>query len=216
MSSRRTPSTEPSGGPRTRGGAAPEAEAPARVTNADRARVGAIHPTRNMMERVRALAEPLAEARGCTIAAVEAVGSVTGRRVLRISIDKVGGARVEDCTRISRALSPALDVEDLIDSAYDLEVSTPGMDRPIQRAEDYVRFTGCEVRIKMWAMDGRRRLKARILGCQDGVVQLSTDGGPRDLPLEDIERANLLLTFEQFNRLGQGVSPVADEEGDPS
>ncbi len=216
MASRRPPSSDSRGTPRSRAGAGPAAEAPARVTNADRARVGAIHPTRDMIARVRALAEPLAEARGCTIAAIEAVGSVTGRRVLRISIDKVGGAGVEDCTRVSRALSPALDVEDLIDSAYDLEVSTPGMDRPIQRAEDYVRFTGCEVRIKTWGMDGRRRLKARILGCQDGAVQLATDGGPRDLPLEEIERANLVLTFEQFNRLGQGLHPVADEEGDPS
>ena len=213
MSSRRTPSTD-SRGSRARAGSADEA--PARVTNADRARVGAIHPTRDMIQRVRALAEPLAEARGCTIAAVEAVGSVTGRRVLRISIDKVGGASVEDCTRVSRSLSPALDVEDLIDTAYDLEVSTPGMDRPIQRAEDYVRFTGCDVRIKTWGMDGRRRLKARILGCQDDVVQLATDGGTRDLPLEDIERANLVLTFEQFNRLGQGLHPAAEEEGDPS
>jgi ribosome maturation factor RimP len=167
---------------------------------------------RTLIDTVRRLAEPLAEARGCEIVAVEAVGSPSGRRVLRVSIDRVGGATIEDCTRVSRGLSPALDAEDLIPGAYDLELSTPGQERPVQLAADFERFKGCEVRIKLWGMDGRRRMKATLLGCADGVVHVQTEQGPRDIPLDDIERANLALTFEQYTRLGEGLHPLA--EGD--
>lgn len=171
-----------------------------------------VDSTRTLIAAVRRLAEPLAEARGCEVVAVEAVGSTSGRRVLRVSIDRVGGATIEDCTRVSRGLSPALDAEDLVPGAYDLELSTPGQERPVQRAKDFAYFVGCEVRIKQWGTDGRRRLKAMILGCDADVVHVQTEQGPRDIPLDDIERANLALTFEQYTRLGEGLHPVA--EGD--
>lgn len=202
--SRRSQRTGRSAGPRRH-----DARAPVEVPEV--IRTGPRPTTRELFARVRLLAEPIAEGRGCEVVAVETVSSVAARRVLRVSVDRPGGATIEDCTRISRALSPALDAEDLVDVAYDLEVSTPGIDRPVQRAEDFVRFAGCDVRIKTWGMDGRRRLKARILGCEDGVVHLQTDGGPRDVAVDDIERANLVLTFEQFHRLGQGLHPA---EGD--
>ena len=170
---------------------------------------------RSLLARVRALAEPLAEARGLDVVAIELTGAPSGRRVLRISLDKLGGATIEDCTRVSRGLSPALDAEEVITDAYDLEVSTPGMDRPLQREQDWVRFVGCDVRLKTWDMDGRRRLKARIVSVTDGVVRLQTEGGPRDLALDDIERANLVLDFDQYQRLGQGLHPVAEGETKP-
>jgi ribosome maturation factor RimP len=163
-----------------------------------------------LRERIRALAEPLAEVRGCDVVGVELVSAPTGGRVLRLSIDKVGGATIEDCTRVSRSLSPALDAEDVITTAYTLEVGTPGMERPLQRAVDWQRFVGCACRIKTWEMDGRRRLKGTIRGCVDGVVQVDTDAGARSFPLDEIERANLVLDFEQYTRIGQGLHPLAD------
>jgi ribosome maturation factor RimP len=169
-------------------------------------------PTRILVAKVRELAEPLAELRGCEVVGVEAVGSASGKRVLRISIDKVGGATIEDCTRVSRSLSPALDAEDIIAHAYDLEVGTPGMERPLQREKDWVQFIGCACRVKTWDMDGRRRLRGVIRGCEGGVVRLDTDGGPREIPLEEIDRANLVLDFEQYTRLGQGLHPLAEGE----
>ncbi len=168
--------------------------------------------TRRLQQQIRALAEPLAEARGCEVVGIELVGAPSGRRVLRVAIDKVGGATIEDCTRVSRALSPALDAEDIITAAYDLEVGTPGMERPLQREKDWIRFQGLPCRVKTWDMDGRRRVKGVIGPCVEGVVTLETDAGPRSFPLDDIERANLVLDFAQYTRLGQGLSPLAEGE----
>ena len=165
---------------------------------------------RSLTQALRALAEPVAERQGCEVVAVELLGAPSGGRVLRISVEKLGGASIEDCARVSRALSPALDAEDLIDGAYTLEVSTPGMDRPLQREQDFAYFTGCEARIKLFGMDGRRRMKVRLLGTDSGTVRVRLDGGEeRNLSIDEIERANLVLDFEQYARLGQGLHPMA-------
>jgi ribosome maturation factor RimP len=171
---------------------------------------------RTVIDTLRALIEPVAERQGCDLVAIELVGGLAGKRVLRVSIDKVGGATISDCTKVSRALSPVLDADDLIPSAYDLEVSTPGMERPLQREKDFAYFAGCEARIKLYGMDGRRRLKVRLLGASDGQVRVNVEGeGERILPLDDIERANLVLDLDQFARLGQGLHPVeSDAEGE--
>ncbi|MDP2312825.1 MAG: ribosome maturation factor RimP [Pseudomonadota bacterium] len=170
---------------------------------------------RSLIDSLRALAEPVAERQGCDLVAIELVGGAAGKRVLRVSLDKVGGATISDCTQVSRALSPVLDAEDLIASAYDLEVSTPGMERPLQREKDFAYFAGCDARIKLYGMDGRRRLKVRLLGAADGTVRVKVDDeGERLIPLADIERANLILDLEQFARLGQGLHPVNQPEAE--
>ena len=167
--------------------------------------------SRQLLAAIRALAEPVVERFGCELVAIEIGSGPSNWRILRVSIDKVGGATITDCAHVSRALSPALDVEDKIPEAYDLEVSTPGMERPLQREQDFVRFAGCDVRVKLYGQDSRRRIKVRILGCEAGVVRLGADDGERLVPIEDIERANLVLTLEQYARLGQGLHPIGDE-----
>lgn len=170
--------------------------------------------TRRLIAQLRALAEPVAERFGCDVVAVELLGVPGGTgRILRVSIDKVGGAGIDECTRVSRALSPALDAEDVIPGAYNLEVSTPGMERPLQREKDFVYFAGCNVRVKVYGMDSRRRLKGKLLGCKDGLVEVENEQGRHTIPLEDIERANLALDFDQYARLGQGLHPIP--EGEP-
>jgi ribosome maturation factor RimP len=168
--------------------------------------------SRKLEHTLRAIAEPIAERMGCDVVAVEVLGSAASRRIVRVSLDKPGGATISDCTRVSRALSPALDVEDAIPGAYDLEVSTPGIDRPLQRERDFAYFAGCEVRIKLHGQDGRRRTKARLLGCNDGIVELQTEQGRTSVPLEEIERAHLVLDLDQYARLGQGLHPIAEGE----
>jgi ribosome maturation factor RimP len=133
--------------------------------------------------------------------------------VLRISVDKVGGIGIEDCTRVSRQVSPALDVADPIFGSYELEVSTPGIERPVQRAEDFARFAGCEIRLKPFGVEAKKRTKGTLVGIHDGVVSVQTAAELRIFPLESIERANLALTLEQFRRLGQGLPPL--EEATP-
>lgn len=168
--------------------------------------------SRSLIARLRALCEPVAERFGCEVVAVELMGGSPGRgRLLRISIDKPGGAGIAECTRTSRALSPLLDETDLVAGQYDLEVSTPGMERPLQLEKDFVYFTGCDVRFKLWGVDARRRLKGRLLGVESGLVTVENEQGRHTLPLEDIERAHLVLSLEQYARLGQGLHPIEGE-----
>ena len=161
------------------------------------------------LRQLRAIVDPIVERHGCDPVAVELVGAARGP-VLRVSIDKVGGVGIEECTRISRQLSPALDVADPILGSYDLEVSTPGIERPVQRAADFARFVGCDVRVKPFGVESKKRTKGVLVGVVDGVVSVRTPEEVRQFPVEAIERANLVLTLDQFRRLGEGLSPIAE------
>lgn len=170
--------------------------------------------TRSLLRALRALAEPIAARCDVDVVAIEWIGTSEGR-VLRVSVDRAGGSTITDCTRFSRIFSPALDAADLIATAFNLEVSTPGMERPVQRRVDFERFVGCTVRVKTWDMDGRRRVKCVITGVEDDDVLVTVDGVPRRYALEDIDRANLVLDLAQFERLGQGLHPIAPDEPAP-
>jgi ribosome maturation factor RimP len=102
---------------------------------------------------------------------------------------------VEDCAQISRSISALLDVADPIAGAYVLEVSSPGIDRPLVRPEDYDRFAGFEARIELSRPhDGRKRFRGRLLGRAADCVRLVMAEGEALLPLADIARAKLILT----------------------
>jgi ribosome maturation factor RimP len=132
-----------------------------------------------------------------------------GYRVVRVAL--TGGARptlqvmaerrdevpmtVDDCADISRSASALLDVADPIAGAYMLEVSSPGIDRPLVRPEDYDRFAGFEARIDLNApFEGRKRYRGRLLGRADEHVRLAGEAGEVRLPLAAIARAKLVLT----------------------
>ena len=108
---------------------------------------------------------------------------------------------VDDCVEISRAVSALLDVEDPLPGSYVLEVTSPGIDRPLVRPDDFVRFAGLEARVETAEpIDGRRRFKGRLLGVEeaDGTVRIETadGGGVAAIPLAAIKRAKLVLTDE--------------------
>jgi len=104
---------------------------------------------------------------------------------------------VDDCADISRTVSALLDVADPIPVAYALEVSSPGIDRPLIEREDFVRYAGYDAKIEMNHMiDGRKRFRGRLLGADDGAVRIALDDREVALPLADIVRAKLLLTDE--------------------
>jgi ribosome maturation factor RimP len=104
---------------------------------------------------------------------------------------------VEDCAEISRSVSALLDVEDPIAGAYTLEVSSPGIDRPLVRPADYDRFAGFEAKIELSeSLDGRKRFRGRLLGRRDDQVRLVAESGEVLLPLNRIARAKLVLTDE--------------------
>jgi len=121
------------------------------------------------------------------------------RAILQIMAERADGApmTVEDCADISRSVSALLDVEDPIREAYTLEVSSPGIDRPLTRLKDFERFAGFEARLESrMAIDGRKRFKGMLKGVEDGLVCIDTEQGPARLEFDNILRAKLVLTDE--------------------
>jgi ribosome maturation factor RimP len=121
------------------------------------------------------------------------------RRTLQIMVERADRAHmtVEDCADVSRAVSAILDVADPLPGAYTLEVSSPGIDRPLTRPADYTRFAGYEARIETEAaIDGRKRFRGRIAGLEGEEVRLALEDGEARLPLAAIKRAKLILTDE--------------------
>lgn len=119
------------------------------------------------------------------------------RPVLQVMAERADGApmTVEDCSGISHTVSLLLDAENPIAGAYALEVSSPGIDRPLTRPKDFERFAGFEVRLETREpVAGRRRFRGRLKGIADGAVSVATDEGEAVVPFEAISKARLVLT----------------------
>lgn len=146
--------------------------------------------------KIETAIEPQITALGCTLVRVKFYGG--RRQVLQVMIEREDGSdvNVDDCAAVSRALSPVLDVFDPIVGAYALEVSSPGIDRPLTRPEDFVRFAGFEAKVELEEnRDGRRRYKGLLLGLNEAEsVCLDVDGETVELPLTVIQSAKLVLT----------------------
>ena len=117
--------------------------------------------------------------------------------VLRLFIDKGGGVTVEDCQSVSQHVGDVLDVEDLIEHGYRLEVSSPGLDRPLTREGDFLRFAGNRARISTRdPISNQRNFQGRILGVEDHRVLFEEDqGGKMSIPYQEISRARLIPEF---------------------
>ncbi len=114
--------------------------------------------------------------------------------VLRLFIDRQGGVTLEDCTAVSREVSRYLEVEDPIEQAYHLEVSSPGLERPLKKKDDFIRFAGRRARIKMLEKIGDQRVFIGTLkGVEQEDVVLTIDGQSHHFPLAGISRARLVL-----------------------
>jgi ribosome maturation factor RimP len=112
--------------------------------------------------------------------------------ILRIYIDQEKGITVDDCADVSRQISALLDVEDPIQQAYDLEVSSPGINRPLFKKADYQKYAGAQAKIKLGvALNGRKNFSGILQGCEDDLVLIEVDNEVFELPFHDIARANL-------------------------
>lgn len=119
--------------------------------------------------------------------------------VLVLYIDRAGGIRVEDCETVSREVAALLDVEDPIPGNYILQVSSPGLDRPLFTLEQFERFSGEEVKLTAFApVNGRRKFKGRILGAADGTVRLEQDGNEVSLEFGNIAKARLVPDYDSL------------------
>ena len=150
-----------------------------------------------LAERIAKLITPAIEAMGFDLVRVQVSGSQ--RPTLQIMAEPVSGRAmsVDDCAEISRAISAVLDVEDPIAGAYSLEVSSPGIDRPLTRHSDYSDWAGHEARLKFdEPIDGARQVSGVIEGVDGDKVRISTTKGLREIPFNSIAAAKLLLTDE--------------------
>ncbi|MBV9783597.1 MAG: ribosome maturation factor RimP [Acidisphaera sp.] len=122
------------------------------------------------------------------------------RPTVQIMVERADGAPVgiEDCQRVSEVLGAVIDVEDPMQGAWTLEVSSPGIDRPLTRMKDWNRFSGHRARVDFAEpLDGRRRVTGIVLGADDQVARMRTDDGTElVLPLTNVRRAKLVLTDE--------------------
>lgn len=144
-------------------------------------------------ETLNQLLEPVVVGMGCELVGIEYRGNPKNG-LLRLYIDKPGGVDLDDCTRVSRQVSGVLDVEDPISGHYTLEVSSPGLDRPIFKTADYDRFAGEQIRLRLQApLDGRRRIAGVLRGLRGDQVVVDENGTEINVPLSQIEKANLEL-----------------------
>lgn len=153
-----------------------------------------------ILDRVRQLAAPLAAQEGMELVDVE-IGGGGGRQILRVYLDKQGGVSLDDCSSLSRAVSAALDVEDPLDGAYDLEVSSPGLDRPLRTPEHFEKFKGSKVRVKTFGpvpeCENRKTFVGILKGFSDGKVIVDVDGKEFRVPHAQVSKAKVEPVFDQ-------------------
>ena len=148
------------------------------------------------LEQLQALLAPVVEALGYQCWGVEFISQ--GRHsLLRVYIDHPDGILVDDCEKVSRQMSGVLDVEDPISSDYTLEVSSPGMDRPLFTLEQYAAHVGDQVKIRLRSpFEGRRNFQGLLRGVEEQDVVVLVDDHEYLLPIDMIDKTNIIPRFE--------------------
>jgi ribosome maturation factor RimP len=147
---------------------------------------------RHVPGKIQALVEPVVDSLGYELVGIEYL--IQGKHgLLRVYIDTDDGVDVKDCQRVSHQLSGVLDVEDVIKGQYQLEVSSPGLDRPLFTEEHFERFAGRQAKLKLTApMEGRRKFQGVLQGVKDGNVLIDVGEEVFSLSLSAIDKANLI------------------------
>lgn len=166
-------------------------------------------------KRILGLISPQAKGLGMEIVRVRMMGGK--RPLLQVMAEKAGGAPtdVEDCAALSRAMSDILDAEDPITDRYTLEVSTPGIDRPLTRAEDFARWIGQAAKVELIRpLDNRRRFQGVITGEKDGNITLLLDDETElEAGIDELSKASLILTDQLIEAAKQaGTLPPQDND----
>jgi len=155
-------------------------------------------------DKIEQLVTPALESAGYELVRVQINGDKN--KTLQIMAERIdkGEMTVEDCASISREISAILDVEDPISDAYALEVSSPGIDRPLVRLKDFERYAGFDARVDMnFLVEGRKKFKGKLLGIQDDKIEIRVKEETFELPFGEIRRAKLLLTQELLDAAQQ-------------
>jgi len=149
----------------------------------------------NIISNIKELLEPILFEKRLELFDIE-FKSQGQKGVLRVFIDKDEGVTIDDCTVISRELGTLLEVHDVIPGSYTLEISSPGLTRPLKKPSDYVRFKGKAVKIKtIEDIEDKNIFTGKLLDFKDETVYIETDGTNYLIPYSKIEKANLELDF---------------------
>lgn len=147
-------------------------------------------------QRIGGLLAPAAAAFGCALWGVEYL-SAGKRSRLRVYIDKPGGVSIGDCEKVSREAGDILDLESPIEQGYDLEVSSPGLDRILFNAEQYADSIGETIEVRLnFPLEGRRRFVGLLSAVKDAQVSLRIEDAEYLLPLENVQRARVIPRFD--------------------
>jgi len=146
-------------------------------------------------DKLSALIEPAVEALGCTLWGVE--HSTGGRHsLLRVYIEKQGGVGIDDCEQVSRQLSSVLDVEEPVAGEYTLEVSSPGLDRPLYNLDQFRQFAGEDIKLRLRIpFEGRRKFQGQLRGVEEEDIVLMVEDNEYLFPVDNIERATVVPRF---------------------
>lgn len=148
-----------------------------------------------VIDKLNELLEPVVTGMGYEFVGLE-YKTGKGTALLRVYIDHEQGISVDDCAEVSYQVSATLDVEDPIAGEYNLELSSPGMDRPLFTAEQYQRFVGERIKCKCRrAVAGRRNFKGELVAADDTSIKLAFDNSEVELAIDNIEKANIIPDF---------------------
>ena len=164
-------------------------------------------------ELIEAMIEPSVVDAGYDLVRVQFLDD--RRKTLQIMIERRDRrpVTVDDCATVSRIVSTLLDVEDPVPGRYNLEVSSPGIDRPLVKVADYERFAGFEATVETkQALDGRKKFRGRIAGVNGENIKMECDGGNAALPFDEIRRASLVITDELIEAARREASAAAQTE----
>jgi len=152
--------------------------------------------TGSVLKEIEQLIEPVLEDMGIELVDLEYL-SGQGRRVLRIYADRPAGINLDDCAMVSREIGHLLDVKELLQHHYVLEVSSPGLDRPLKKEKDFLMAVGQKIKVKTAVpFKGRRNFSGVLQSFESGMLQLKLDDTVVQIPKESVSKANLVYDFE--------------------
>lgn len=170
--------------------------------------------TMSITQRIEEIIAPTVESMGFEVVRIRMTGG-DHAPIVQIMLDRQqgGGISIDECAKVSRQISVVLDVEEVLSGRYNLEVSSPGIDRPLVRLGDYVRYVGHEAKLEMaMPLNDRKRFRGIIEAVEGELVRMKCDGELFDLPFTDISTAKLMLTDELIAAHKKTQKQVAAEQ----
>ncbi len=153
---------------------------------------------KEILDRVRVIAEPILSNEGVELVEIEYRRESKGW-VLRLYVDKEKGVTLDDCTRISQEVGRSLDVEDFISTPYTLEVSSPGLTRPLKKEKDFMKYRNHMIKVKTFdPIENRRQFKGKLLGVSENRIEIEMDREIFQIPLSNVAKANLEIDWNML------------------